>query len=228
MSNINVLNKIKRIIMLCTLFTAPLLQAQLANYPLTNGIADQTGNNMDVLLLGDVPPTPPSAGVELCTNGISVIEGGQDVQTPIINNFDLTDFQIEIEFKPTTLPNINEIPYVPVILGGTLGRWLGILIDPDGRVGIKFNDDDNNNIWSNTNVSTGVFHKARISYNNGVTNLFIDDILVMTINLPALIPFQNDFNFSMTDFSSGLTFHGCWRNLVITGSSDIIFSHGFE
>ena len=228
MNNRNVLSAVKKFIMFCAFFTVPVLQAQLANYPLINGIADQTGNNMDIQLLGDIPPAPPTTGVELCTNGVSVLIGGQDVQTPIINNFDLTDFQVEIEFKATTLPDINEFPYVPVIIGGTLGRWLGILIDPDGRVGIKFNDNDTNNIWSNTTVSTGVFHGARISYNTGITNLFIDNILVMTVNLPALIPFQNDFNFSMTDFSSGLTFHGCWRNLVITGSSDIIFAHGFE
>ncbi|MBL4661790.1 MAG: hypothetical protein JKY19_15630 [Alcanivoracaceae bacterium] len=232
MSNMKILNRIKSTL-LCAFFITAVAQAQsigtIANYPLITSLADSTGSNSTISLQGDVPPAPPSQGVELCSNGVSLFElGGQGIQTPIITDFDISNFQIELEFKPIALPSISEIPHYPVIMGGLFAPWVGILVDPDGRIGLKFNGSDLTNIWSNTLITAASYHTARLRYNNGATDLFINDSLTLSESLPDLIPFQDDFNFAITDFSNGLTFHGCIRNLKISSPTDVLFKAGFE
>ena len=232
MNNMKILNKVK-CALLCAFFMTAGLQAQsigtIANYPLITSLTDSTGSNSDISLQGDAPPAAPTQGVELCSNGVSLFEpGGQSIQTPTIVDFDITNFQIELEFKPIALPLISEIPHYPVMMGGLFAPWIGILVDPDGRVGLKFNGSDATNIWSNTLVTTASYHTARLRYNNGTTDLFINNSLTLSESLPDLIPFQDDFNFAITDFSNGLTFHGCIRNLKISSPTDVLFKAGFE
>ena len=232
MSNMKILNNMK-CVLLCAFFMATGVQAQsvgtIANYPLITSLADSTGSNSEISLQGDAPPAPPAQGVELCSNGVSLFEpGGQGIQTPTIADFDITNFQVELEFKPIALPLISEIPHYPVMMGGLFSPWIGILVDPDGRVGIKFNGSDLTNIWSNTIITAGSYHIARLRYNNGATDLFINDSLTLSESLPDLISPQSDFSFAITDFSNGLTFHGCIRNLKISSPTDVLFKAGFE
>jgi hypothetical protein len=217
------MNKIQLTVLIFLLASTEILNAQAltlnADYPLINNLMDNTSNNNDVFLEGNpTAPTPPSTGVELCHNGIYIRNtDGQNIQTPVINAFNIIDFQLEVEFKPAALPPGGFVPDYPVIVGGSSGRWIGILVDINGRIGLKFNNFNTNNIWTNTFIAVGNFyHSAKLRYQNGNVELFIDGVSALNTSIPALQPFQNDFNFTTTDFSNGRVFNGCIKNLKIS------------
>jgi hypothetical protein len=202
----------------------------VADYPLVDNLADISGQNSDMILDGETtPPTPPSQGVELCANGIYILNpNGQDIQSPIIRGFDLEDFLLEIEFRPIALPPGGANPRYPVIMGGTLARWIGVNIDQNGRVGLKFNNSDTNNIWSNSFIAVGnFFHSVKLRYDHGNVDINLNGNSILNTQIPALEPFQNDFNFTTTDFSNALSFNGCIRNFKLS-STTLIFRGGFE
>jgi len=207
-------------------------QEVIANYPLIEDLVDETGNNIDMFLQGNpIAPTAPSNGVELCTNGIYLTTpDGQDIITPIMPNFDIKNFTIEVEFKVTQLPSSTAPrPRMPIIMGSKLARWLGIYIDSAGIIGYKFNNDASNYVWSNTGISnTDDWYSSKISYVNGHLELFLNDELIRTDELPPLNTYQNTFNFTITDFSEGNPFYGCIRNLVISSTPDEVFKNSFE
>ena len=204
----------------------------LADYPLIENLVDITGNNNDVFLEGNPTfPTLPSNGVSLCSNGIYIIDpDGQNIETPIMPSFDITNFQIEVEFNVTALPDVNAPrPRMPIIMGSRFARWLGIYIDSSGNLGFKFNNDVNNYVWSNNAISgPGVWNSARIRYLNGQVDLYFNDQAILSQNVGPLNTFQNTFNFTVTDFSEGNPFNGCIRNLIISTSPASIFKDGFE
>jgi hypothetical protein len=204
----------------------------LAEYPLIDNLVDVTGNNSDVFLEGNpTPPTPPSIGTALCSNGIYITDpDGQNIQTPIMPTFDIRNFIIEVDFNVTELPAANAPrPRMPVIMGSKYARWLGIYIDSTGNLGFKFNNDVSNYRWSNTAITgAGIWYSAEISYNNGLVELFLEDQLILTENVGPLNTFQNTFNFTVTDFSEGNPFNGCIRNLKISTTPDLIFRDYFE
>ncbi|HFC30700.1 MAG TPA: hypothetical protein ENJ44_06640 [Oceanospirillales bacterium] len=202
----------------------------VADYPLIDNLSDITGQNSDMILDGETtPPTPPSQGVELCTNGIYILNpNGQDIQSPIISGFDAEDFLLEMEFRLIALPPGGANPRYPALMGGTLARWIGVLIDQNGRIGLKYNNSDSNNIWSNTFIAASPsYHSFMLRYDHGNVDLTINGISAINTQIPALEPFQNDFNFTTTDFSNALSLNGCIRNLKIS-STTLIFRDGFE
>jgi hypothetical protein len=228
-----ILQKFIYVLLFITGFMPTYTHAQIgiiADYPLTLDLVDSTGSNGDMFLLGDIPPTPPSNGVELCTNGFSIFEiGGQDIQTPVITGFDLANFQLDVQFKPTAFVDGNEFPYYPIMAGGTTSAWIAILIDPVGRIGLKFNALENSIIWSGTVITISPnFQNAQLRYENGAVTVFINGALAISDNIPALISMNDDFNFSVTDFTTGLVFHGCIRNVQISSPQDIVFVNGFD
>ena len=114
-------------------------------------------------------------------------------------------------------------------MGSRFARWLGIYIDSSGNLGIKFNNDVNNYVWSNNAISgLGVWNSARIRYLNGQVDLYFNDQAILSQNVGPLNTFQNTFNFTVTDFSEGNPFNGCIRNLIISTSPASIFKDGFE
>ncbi len=162
----------------------------------------------------------------MCQNGIYIISpDGQSIQTPVLNNFDLSNFEVELEFKVTALPS-NPFGYSSVIMGGKFSRFIGIIVNNQNQVGLKFNNS--NTVFSSSTYMLDTFHKGRIKYDYGVTELFLDDALIMTQNLPPLQPFLNDFEFTTTDFNNGQPFAGCIKNLVISSTKQSIFESGFE
>jgi hypothetical protein len=203
----------------------------LAEYPLIENLVDSTGNNNNVFLEGNTTlPTLPSIGTSLCSNGIYIIDpDGQNIETPIMPTFDITNFQIEVEFNVTTLPDPTGRARMPIIMGSRFARWLGIYIDSSGNLGFKFNNNSTNYVWSSSAISgPGIWNSARIRYFNGQVDLFLNNQAILSQNVGPLNTFQNTFNFSVTDFSEGNPFNGCIRNLIISTSPASIFKDGFE
>ncbi|MFK8010440.1 MAG: LamG-like jellyroll fold domain-containing protein [Marinicellaceae bacterium] len=190
----------------------------IANYPLIENLNDVTGQQSDAYILGTPPPSPPSNGVEFCQNGIWANDSGQGTEslfTPLLNGFNLSHFEVEIEFKPIgyTQPGDNA-NFKAIIMGGSSGRWIGILLDSSGKIGLKYNNA--NVIWSNTIISLdNIFHHGRLVYNNGQTSLYIDGQLVLNESLPELVSFQDDLEFLTADYSTGSPFYGCVRQLKV-------------
>jgi hypothetical protein len=205
-------------IALLTAFTATdslLAQAQIqAFYPLASDLIDASGNYGPMRLLGNSPPAAPNNGV--CVNGIySFAPGGQDVQTPMLPTLTTTDFEIDVDFNITALPTYQ----APVIMGGDLWRWLGIYLQANGTVGIKFNN--NNFTWSSTTLSTGQWYSAALKFEGGVVVLFINGVLVHYATIGALVD-GNNLNLTTNDFSNGLNFNGCIRNLLILNDTTVL------
>lgn len=204
-----------------------------ADYPFLNDLLDSTAQNTATFLEGNPGlPDMPANGIPLCSNGIYIIEpDGQNIQTPYLSDFNINRFQVLIDFNITQLPAINAPrPRMPVVMGGKFARWLGIYLDSSGVIGVKFNNDVNNYIWSseNFNAIEGVWYQAELNYNNGLVSLYVDQALMLTAEVGTLVTFNDDHNFTITDFSEGNPFYGCIRNLTITSFDDLIFKSRFE
>ncbi|MFK8011910.1 MAG: LamG-like jellyroll fold domain-containing protein [Marinicellaceae bacterium] len=206
----------------------------IADYPLIDDLEDDTGKQTDSFLLGDPAPAPPGNGVELCQDGVWDNKNGnlatQRLRTPKLRVFDINNFEVEIEFKPTAFSLPNDVsPFKAVIMGGHLARWIGILIDNTGRVGFKFNNFNTNITWTNTVLTLdGLYHHGLITYDNGQAEMYIDQQLVHSQELPELITFQDDLGFITADNSSGSPFYGCVRNLKVRSTPDEVFKSSFE
>lgn len=189
------------------------LEAQVlqAFYPLEVDLADQTTNYGDFVLEGSAPPPPPSMGNPLCINGVY---GQQGARTPGISTFDITDFQIDIEFMLTALPASN----APVIMGGFGWRFIGLYVDTSGVVGVKYNNS--NYSWSGTTVVPGQWYQGQIRYDAGTVQLYLDGLF---IHDAVIGPLDNggDLYFGVTDGSNGRTLNGCIRNLGISNDATV-------
>ncbi len=201
----------------------------IADYPLILDLSDSTGNNPDVILEGNpTAPTVPSNGVELCQNGIYIVNSnGQNIQTPNPIGFDINNFEIELDFKVTATPN-NSFNYSGIIIGGKFSRFIGILVDNQNRIGLKYNNDVGNVFFTSSVLTLNTFYNGRIRYNHGVTELFLDNVSILNQNLPVLVNFQNGNEFTTTDFNTGQPFTGCIKNLKISTTAENVFKDDFE
>lgn len=228
---------IKNIILTLLLITSFGVYSQgvvlIADYPLIDDLEDDTGIQADAFLFGNPPSATPGNGVELCQDGVWRNDGSLDTQsvyTPILQGFNLANFEVEIEFKSTAFSQPTDITsFQAVIMGGHFARWIGILIDNTGRVGFKFNNDNTNITWTSKVLTIdGLYHHGHIIYDNGHAELYIDQELVHTQELPPLFPWLDDFEFLTADYSTGAPFYGCVRNIKVRSIPDLIFIHGFE
>jgi len=205
----------------------------IADYPMIEDLQDDTGKQSDAYLFGNPPPAPPGNGVEVCQDGVWRNDGSLDTQsvyTPILNGFDINNFEVEIEFKPIgfSLPN-DTGNFKAVIMGGHFARWIGILLDENGRIGFKYNNFNTNITWTNTVLTLdGLYHHGRIVYDHGHAEMYIDQQLVHTQQLPELITFLDDLEFLTADYSTGSPFYGCVRNLKVRSTPDEVFKSSFE
>lgn len=193
------------------------LDAQVlqASYPYATDLVDSTGNFGDTVLAGDPPPAPPAVDSPLCVNGIYPNSpGGQDVRTPAISTLDTSDFQIDIEFNLTELPT----SYFPVIMGGDMWRWIGLIIDSSGNVGAKFNNS--NYTWSSTTVVPGTWYAGQIRYDAGTLQIYLDGVFIHDAVIGALTT-GGDLDFTTCDYSAARTLNGCIRNLGISNDSTV-------
>lgn len=193
----------------------------IAHYPLETDLADTTQIHGDILLEGNtVPPDLPTPGLGVCENGVYIANtNGQNIMTPNLKNFDTTNFEYEVEFKPTASPTTG---YSAVIIGGRLSRFIGIVLNDQNQLGIKHNNGTP--AFSATTVSINdVFHTVRLSYEKGDANLYLnnDPTPIMSLTLPSLFSWQEGFEVSTTDFGAGRPLIGCIRNLKIHTSPSL-------
>lgn len=182
-------------------------QTLVADYPLDTDLADATGHYANVILLGNpTPPSPPTGASPLCQNGIYIDSpGGQDIQTPPLTGLDPTDFELEVEFILTNLGQQR-----PVIVAGTMYRWIGIEVSTTGMLGILYN---NSNVsWSSTAVTSGGWYAARVVFANETASLYLNDSLIHTVETGPLAT-GNHYEFTTTNRASGFALYGCIRNL---------------
>jgi hypothetical protein len=189
-------------------------QAQVqAYYPLATDLLDATNNYGPVSLLGSPPPAPPNGGV--CANGIYFFNGGQDIKTPLMPSLNTSDFEIDVQFNITAMPPVRS----PVIMGGDGWRWLGIYLQANGTVGIKYNNS--NLTWSSTTLTTGTWYSASLKYEGGVVMLYIDGVVVHFLTIGPLSD-GNNKNITTNDYSNGLAFNGCIRNLIVINDTSVL------
>lgn len=202
-------------LLLASLSTAPVTaQLQvLAHYPLQIDLLDATNQHGPITLGGATPPAPPSNGV--CVNGIYLFNtGGQDVRTPLMPTLDSTDFQIDVEFQLAALPNGN----APVLMAGSGWRWIGIYVQTNGIIGLKYNNSLFS--WSSTTVSPDAWYAATIKFENGTAQLYLNGGLIHQATLGTLND-GNNKNFTTNDFSNARTHFGCIRNLRIANDTTL-------
>ena len=204
-------------LMLAVLVFAEPVRAQkqpLAIYPLLTDVLDATNTHGPVMLTGN--PTPPAAPANgVCVNGIySLSAGGQDVRTPMIPNLNSTDFQVDVEFNIAALPS----SVAPVLMGGYLYRWIGIYLQANGTVGLKYNNS--NLTWSTTILTTGKWYIGSIKFEAGTVELVIDGRPVHQF-ATGVLNTGGHLNFTTNDFSNGRSHNGCIRNLVISNDATL-------
>jgi len=180
-------------------------QQLIAHYPLSANANDSTGNYAAMTLIN----TPFQDGGIYC-NGIYSGSGNPDychATTPQLTNLDLSAFYISADFKVIeALTSLH-----PVFACGFSYRWLVFYLAPDSTVLLKYN---NNNYQSSTlRYNINQWHRAAISYRDSVADLYLDDSLAVSINV--LLIHGNDKDIGITDFGSGNTFKGIFKDLKI-------------
>ena len=203
----------------CTALTAQAVPQ--AVYPLASNLIDTTGNYGPITLLAtSTPVSPPANGV--CVNGVYLPAAtGQDVRTPLIASLTPTDFELRVDFRLTAYPSNGT---APVIMAGTGARWLGIQVQPNGIIGLKFNNSSL--IWSSSTVALGTWYSAVVKYETGTLQLQLDGQLVLQQAVPPLNT-NNEFTFTTNDFSIGRNHNGCIRNLTIANNTTLAGAYSY-
>lgn len=207
--------------LLTAFMAASSLVAQLqtqAFYPLLTDLLDATTNYGPVVLVGNGGPAPASpTGNGVCVNGIYAgsTAGGQDVLTPSITTLNLSDFQIDVDFNITALPAANR----PIFMCSKWYRWMGIYLQPNGTVGLIYN----NNLysWSSTVLAPATWYSASMQFENGLAALSINGQLVLLVPIGVLNT-GNYRDFTTNNWSNGTNFNGCIRNLRISNDTTIV------
>lgn len=186
-----------------------------AVYPLATDLIDTTSNYGPIALLAtSTPVSPPANGV--CVNGVYLPQAtGQDVRTPSIASLTTTDFELRVEFRLSALPSSGT---APVITGGTGSRWIGIQVQPNGILGLKYNNSSLT--WSTNTVALGTWYSAVVKYETGTLQLMLDGQLVLQHQVPSLNT-GGDLVFTTNDFSIGRNHNGCLRNLVLANNTTL-------
>jgi len=169
----------------------------IAHYPLSSNPDDITGNNPPMELIN----TPFQEGGIYC-NG-NYLHGDPDscnAETPYIPNLDFYSFSITAYFKVEEYPPYNS--FIPIFVGGHGWRWVRINLMEDGTL-----------YGGETQCSLNSWHKATVTYDNYVRKIYLDDELATIYEYK--IVHGHDRNVSITNFGSGVTFKGIFRDLKI-------------
>ncbi|MEM7040219.1 MAG: IPTL-CTERM sorting domain-containing protein, partial [Bacteroidota bacterium] len=159
------------------------------------------------------PPAPPSPGNPLCQNGIFHLNpNGQDIRTPVMPAFDITDFQVEVEFNLASFGTFG--PGRPILMGGNVTRWIGLYVDLNGVICLKYNNSFFKH--STTTIQTNTWYSGEIRYENGQAQVLLNGNLIIDETVGPLNtgPFT-DYNFVSFDNSNAISMHGCLRNLRV-------------
>jgi hypothetical protein len=197
--------------------SSPLLAQAIpqAVYPLATNLVDTTGNYGPITLLAtSTPVSPPANGV--CVNGVYLPQPtGQDVRTPLIGSLTPTDFELRLDFRVAAYPLTGT---APVIMAGTGARWIGIQVQANGVIGVKYNSGPQ--VWSTRTVALGTWYSAVVKHETGIIQLMLDGQLILQQAVPPLNT-GGEFTFTTNDYSIGRNHNGCIRNLVIANNTTL-------
>ena len=197
------MKKIYVLVLLCFIINyVKAVNDLLAHYPLTSDGVDITGNN-DTIRRENAPFQD---GGIYCDGDYT----NTRMETPRINNFSFTSLSVSFDFKA------DEYKTRPVIICGIFYRWLGLYLDSNGTVAMRYN---NSNIESSSLTYTpNQWHSALITYDGTTAKLYIDGSLAASKTV-VLDYNVNDTEISTKDYSYGLAFKGVIRNLKISNSA---------
>ena len=186
-------------------------------YPLNGTADDSTGNYGPMDLLNT--PFQPGGGI-LC-NGIyrnSGLSGACNAETPIMPLSIFQSFTVKAEFMVDSLPN----KIMPVLVGGDNWRWLEITLAPTGLLELRYNNSSA--VATSTRIcDVNTWYEIAMTYDSATATaqLSLDGVLASTASFTILHGQANDRTFSITDYGSGTTFRGIFKNLRIYATADI-------
>ncbi len=184
----------------------------IADYPLEAHGSDTVGANADLTLTN-----APFLSQGIYINGIYTGSGGasaSDATTPILTGFTPTNFSVEVDFKPDGIPTGTE----PVLVGGASYRWIGGLLDADGKISLLYNNSST--VKGSLTCTAAQWHKLKLEYVTGTANVYLDGVL--SASVVDTLTTSTDYDFTSTNLSNGGAFKGNLRNLkVISGGVKI-------
>ena len=181
----------------------------IADYPLDGHASDTSaGANADLTLQND-----PFLSQGVFINGISGSTSDpnySDAWTPILSGFVTSNFSAEIDFKAALLPGTT----IPILVGGSSFRWIGGLLDQDGKISLLYNNSVT--VKGTATYVAGEWHTLKLEYIGGIAKVYLDGILSASVT--AALVFSTDHNFGVSNPSNGTIFKGNVRNLRVTSS----------
>lgn len=184
-------------------------QTLIAHYPLAADALDATGNNDPISLVN----APFEAGGVYCNGIYPDTPAGCLVETPELTALDLTSFSISAQFK---IP-ADHSQQCPVFTGGGGWRWMGVELDASREIFLYHSNG--------VRIATGVFitpdvwYRAFINYDGAMTTgrLYLDDVLIAGDTF--VLSHGNDRDISTSNFGTGKTFRGHFRDLRVYDSA---------
>ncbi|MBI5916543.1 MAG: hypothetical protein HY842_14290 [Bacteroidetes bacterium] len=204
-----------KILLLAVLFLPQFLLAQnltsfepAAHFPLKNSAADLLGMNPEMLLIN--APFAGNDGVYSNGNYIGTTADSCLVRTPHLAALYDSSFAVQLEFKLDSLDGKNR----PVVVCGDGWRYLGFELRYDNKWLLLFN----NATYAVPNLSAeaGKWYALTFIYSNAdsTAHFYLDGTKIGERS-GALERPADDGNLSNTNYGSGLTFKGHWRELKV-------------
>jgi hypothetical protein len=162
--------------------------------------AKEATNKTSAMSLINTPFVTTGEGI-LCS-GIYSGTGFSETKTPIISELDYQSFSIKFRFSIDAIPSSR----IPVLVGGYLGRWIGLVIETTGKVSLLYNNSTYATGTSNCSVNT--VHEGEIRYNGntGVGEVLIDG--VQSASATFTISTTGTKDITISNYSVGTTFKG--------------------
>lgn len=196
------MKKIYFLVLICFITNyAHAISGLLANYPLTSNGVDITGNNDTINRIN----APFQYGGIYCNGDLS----NMIMKTPQINGFLFTSFSISFDF------NADEYSTRPVIMCGYDYRWLGLYLNANGTIMLKYNNS--NFEMSSVPYTPHHWHSAYLNYDGVTVKLYLDGVEAIS-KVVTLVYGVNDTEIGAVDYSNGSGFKGLIKNLKITNS----------
>jgi len=182
----------------------------IADYPLDGHASDTSaGANAD-LTLQSVPYLSQGIYVNGISGGAVDPTGFSDAWTPVLSGFVTSNFSAEIDFKAALLPGST----LPILVGGSSFRWIGGLLDQDGKISLLYNNSST--VKGTATYTAGEWHTLKLEYIGGVAKVYLDGVLSASVT--AALVFSSDHNFGVSNPSNATIFKGNVRNLRVTSS----------
>ena len=136
---------------------------------------------------------------------------GTIITTAEIEALDFEHFSFTLEFRAESLP--TSVNWMPIVSGGPLWRWLTVLITDEGYIGLRANNGSVQEI-SEQLVEVDVWHDLTLKYAGDTLGVLLNDTEVLQVSVPDLET-GGDKRLSSSDWGTGRTFKGYWRNLKV-------------